>query len=111
MKNSLSFGFRIIINLKKNNMQEQLTQIIAVSTAAIGVLLTFASGILIWTFKNQIKRLDNVESENKEIKENYIDRFDEIKYLINEHNNTMHTELGSFKIDIALIKQKIGINN
>ncbi len=92
-------------------MQEQLTQIAAVSTAAAGVLLTLASGILIWTFKNQIKRLDSVEIENKEIKENYIERFDEIKALMNEHNNTMHTELSSFKIDIALIKQKIGINN
>lgn len=92
-------------------MNEQLTQIAALSIASVGILLTLASAILVWTFKNQIRRLDNVELENKEIKENYIDRFDEIKKIMNKHNETVHTELSSFKVDIALIKQKIGIIN
>jgi regulatory protein YycH of two-component signal transduction system YycFG len=92
-------------------MYEQLTEIAAFLLASLGVILTFATGILIWTFKNQIKRLDNVEEESREIKDNYIERFDEIKTLINKHNDAVHAELSSFKVDIALIKQKISIIN
>jgi regulatory protein YycH of two-component signal transduction system YycFG len=92
-------------------MYEQLTEIAALLLATIGVILTFAMGILIWTFKSQIKRLDNVEEESREIKDNYIERFDEIKTLINKYNEGVHAELSSFKVDIALIKQKISIIN
>lgn len=88
-------------------MNTQTIEIISLATATIGVLLTFTSGILIWTFKNQIKRIDNVETENREIKDNYIERFDEIKDIMNRHNSTVQHELGAVKTDIALIKQII----
>lgn len=92
-------------------MNEQIIQIIALATATIGLLITFASGILIWTFKTQIKRIDSAEKENRDIKYNYIQRFDEIKEMMNSHNTIIQDELGSVKTDIALIKQKIGIYN
>lgn len=91
-------------------MNEQTTQIIGLATATIGVLLTFASGILIWTFKSQIKRIESVEVENRNIKYNYLNRFDELKDIMNFHNNVLQQELGAVKTDIALIKQKLNNN-
>lgn len=88
-------------------MNEQIMQIIGLVTATIGVLLTFTSGILIWTFKNQIKRIDLAEAETKNIKYNYLSRFDELKDIMNFHNNVLQQELGAVKTDIALIKQKL----
>lgn len=92
-------------------MNEDIIQFAALTLAVMGVLITLSSGILVWNFKNQIKRLDNVENENNEIKNNYLNRFDEIKTIMGKHNNIMQAELSSLKIDIALIKQKIGIIN
>lgn len=92
-------------------MNEQITQIVALATASIGLLITFASGILIWTFKTQIKRIDSTEKENRDIKYNYIQRFDEIKEMMNSYNTIIQDELGAVKTDIALIKQKIGIRS
>jgi hypothetical protein len=92
-------------------MFEQIIQIVSLIIAIIGVLITFSSGVLIWTFKNQIKRIDNIERENKEIKDNYIERFNEIKELVNKHSTIMQYELSGVKTDIALIKQKIKITN
>jgi regulatory protein YycH of two-component signal transduction system YycFG len=90
-------------------MPEYIMEIVALIIAVIGVLITLSSGVLIWTFKSQIKRIDNVEGENKEIKENYLDRFEEIKELVNRHSAIMQNELSTVKTDIALIKQKIKI--
>lgn len=92
-------------------MNEEILNATAISAVTLGILFTIACSVLIWTFKNQIKRIDNIEFENKEIKENYLHRFDELKSLINKHNTSMHVELSQFKVDIALIKQKIGIAN
>jgi hypothetical protein len=92
-------------------MFEQIIQIVSLIIAIIGVLITFSSGVLIWTFKNQIKRIDNIERENKEIKDNYIERFNEIKELVNKHSTIMQYELSGVKTDIAVIKQKIKITN
>lgn len=35
-------------------------------------------GLIIWIAINQVKRIDKCEEENKEIKVNYLDRFDKV---------------------------------
>ena len=76
----------------------------------LGVLFTFASAAFWYIIKDMQKHIDRIESkvlcseeEHKEIKENYLTRFESVKTLINDNHLKMMEAI--HRIELAIKKE------
>jgi len=60
------------------------------------ILITVFLAVISWIVIREIKRIDGIENENKLIKENYLDRFENISSKLND----MHTDIALIKNDL-----------
>lgn len=64
----------------------------------IPVLVLVLSGLVGLVVKTVFEKIKNVESETKEIKENYLERFEKVHEQANEHKEEILKSIADIKI-------------